>query len=110
MVHERFDKLAGVARDQRSRSDMITDDVFDRVKAMLTESGWQDVAEFGNKFIATPPTSIRPHLVGGFLRAVGFFQKSSVSWPFARETQGMKRLTRAAGPSTASRWIGSPSR
>lgn len=52
MVHERFDKLSGVAREQRSRSDVITDDVFDGIEAMLTESGWQDIAEFGNKFIA----------------------------------------------------------
>ncbi|MBT1516369.1 hypothetical protein KIP88_38615 [Bradyrhizobium sp. SRL28] len=52
MVHERFDKLSGVAHDQRSPSDVIADDVFDKIEAMLTKSGWQDIAEFGNKFIA----------------------------------------------------------
>lgn len=52
MVHERFDKLSGVHRDRRSRSDVISDDVFDKIEAMLTKSGWQDIAEFGNKFIA----------------------------------------------------------
>ena len=52
MVHERFDKLSGVARDRRSRSDVIADDVFDKIEAMLAQSGWQDIAEFGNKFIA----------------------------------------------------------
>jgi hypothetical protein len=52
MIHERFDKLSGVARDQRSRDDIVREDVFDRIEAMLTDSGWLDIAEFGNKFIA----------------------------------------------------------
>jgi hypothetical protein len=52
MVHQRFDKLSGVTPDQRSRSDLIRKEVFDKVEALLSDSGWRDIAEFGNKFVA----------------------------------------------------------
>jgi hypothetical protein len=31
---------------------LIRDDVFDKVETILTDSGWTDIAEFGNKFVA----------------------------------------------------------
>lgn len=51
-THEQFDRLSGVAPDKRSWNDLIANEVFDKIEAMLSESGWQDIAEFGNKFIA----------------------------------------------------------
>lgn len=50
--HEHFDKLSGVDSNSRSRKDLIKNDVFDKIEALLVASGWRDIAEFSNKFIA----------------------------------------------------------
>lgn len=51
-AHEKFDQLSGVTSENRSRADRIRERVFEDVEAMLTESGWESIAEFGNKFVA----------------------------------------------------------
>lgn len=52
LAHEKFDQLSGVTLEHRSRGDLIRDAVFEDVEAILAESGWENIAEFGNKFIA----------------------------------------------------------
>ncbi len=52
MAHESFDRLSGVAPDQRKRGDLIREEVFAKIDAMLKDSGFSDIVEFGNKFIA----------------------------------------------------------
>lgn len=52
LAHEKFDQLSGVSAEKRSRVDLIQDRVFEKVEDMLAESGWENIAEFGNKFIA----------------------------------------------------------
>lgn len=51
-AHESFDRLSGVAPDQRKRGDLIREEVFAKIDAMLNDSGYSDIVEFGNKFIA----------------------------------------------------------
>jgi hypothetical protein len=51
-AHEQFDKLSGVSADHRARSDLIRDDIFHTIEHMLVESGWKDIVNLGNKFIA----------------------------------------------------------
>lgn len=51
-VHERFDKLSGVSAENRTRDDLIREEVFEKIEAILTDSGWKEITNFGNKFIA----------------------------------------------------------
>lgn len=52
MMHGAFDKLSGKSASGRHRDDVITPDVFERLDGALQESGWKDIVEFGNKFVA----------------------------------------------------------
>jgi len=58
-AHESFDRLSGVASHQRSRDDLIREEVFAKIDAMLTNSGYSDIVAFGNKFIAHAAMNIR---------------------------------------------------
>lgn len=51
-MHKAFDKLSGVNADNRSRDDAICPRVFDILDGELRESGYADIIEYGNKFIA----------------------------------------------------------
>jgi hypothetical protein len=52
LANAKFDQLSAVGSEARSRGDLIQDRVFDDIETMLTESGWENIVEFGNKFIA----------------------------------------------------------
>lgn len=47
-----FDRLSGVKPEQRSRSDVIADKVFELLDQKLEDSGYDNIREYGNKFIA----------------------------------------------------------
>lgn len=51
-ANEKFDQLSSATPERRSRGDLISDHVFEEIERILTESGWEDIAEFGNKFVA----------------------------------------------------------
>jgi hypothetical protein len=52
MMHERFDRLCDVERSDRSRTDLVSEAVFDRIETILREAGCNDIVKYGNKFVA----------------------------------------------------------
>lgn len=52
MMHEKFDALSGVAPADRQRTDAIRSEVFERLEQALEQSGWLEIKNFGNKFVA----------------------------------------------------------
>lgn len=51
-MHEAFDKLSGVTAENRSRDDKICEQALNLLDEELKESGYKDIIEYGNKFIA----------------------------------------------------------
>jgi hypothetical protein len=85
LAHEKFDELSGVAREHRSRGDLINDRVFEQIEAMLTESGWENIAEFGNKFIAhAADEHSRNSLLDGQERILARQPREMPSWHLPR--------------------------
>ncbi|MGE5475528.1 MAG: hypothetical protein ACM3Q1_02650 [Bacteroidales bacterium] len=58
MAHERFDKLSGVEPQNRSRTDCISESVFDTLDRWIKESGASDIIIMGNKFLAHAADSV----------------------------------------------------
>lgn len=58
MSHERFDKLSGVDPKDRSRTDCISESVFDTLDRWIEESGASDIIIMGNKFLAHAADSV----------------------------------------------------
>jgi len=50
--HESFDRLSGVSAENRRRNDLIRPEVLEALSAAIDKSGYGDVVEYGNKFIA----------------------------------------------------------
>lgn len=85
-AHESFDRLSGVTPNHRSRDDVIRNEVFEKIEAELTNSGWKDIAEFGNKYIA--------HAANEDSR--GLLSEGQHSFPFDNLARCHKSICRAA--------------
>jgi hypothetical protein len=52
LLHEHFDRLSGTIAHSRLRNDLISDEIFDRLKANIDDSIFDDVLTLRNKAVA----------------------------------------------------------
>ena len=56
--HQQFDRLSGVKPEDRSRTDCISESVFDTLDRWIKESGASTIIDMGNKFLAHAADSV----------------------------------------------------
>ncbi len=51
-MHIQFDRISGIATDNRCREDLIPDDVFEKIERLFGDSVFRNIKTYRNKFIA----------------------------------------------------------